>query len=215
MFGDEVVPTYLNAIGIFPSFPAGRSPIVDELRTHSDAIRRAATGMRGWVEQIPRDDLPGSCVTIVSAFHNLPDPHVEEEMKAFEGFASRGRWTRRSRQILFLVTQVWQDKGAEPKLIGAGIEVVTAFEKGRDANSASTLRTDEASAKILFDPDRSGRNKIWGGSRRVGAYWVDRSYGLGELSPVSGAYELGDQARLIKPLPSDIHAALRTFVCRY
>ena len=59
------------------------------------------------------------------------------------------------------------------------------------------------------------RNEIWGGSRRIGLYWVDGSYGLGDPAPVSGAYELGAQARLTEPLPADIHAALRTFACRY
>jgi hypothetical protein len=217
------VPSYLNATGALPSFAKGKSPIADELRTLSDAVRRASTGMRGWVAQIPRNDLPGRCVSIVSAFHNLPDPHVEEEVAHYEDFQERGTSGKNTRLMIFVVTQVWQTEGLEPKLIGAGIEAVTEFDPRSTTSLRRALQTGLRSApqagdavtRILCDSSRDGRNDLWGGSSRIGMLWADRSYGLLEARDFSAAYRMDGKTELTAKLPADVLAALRSFVVRY
>jgi hypothetical protein len=209
------VPSYLNATGKLPYFLKGRSPVADELRTLSDAVRRASTGMRGWVAQIPRIDLPGRCVSIVSAFHNLPDPHVEEEVAFYEDFLQSGKTRKNRRLLLFVVTQVWQTESGTPKLIGAGIEAVTEFTRQETTNLESVLRAEKAVVDILCDSSRNGRNDLWGGSSRTGLLWADRSYGLLESKDFSAAYRMDGTTDITLDLPADVLAALQSFVVRY
>lgn len=176
--------------------------------------------MRGWVAQIPRNDLPGRCVSIVSAFHNLPDPHVEEEVNYYEDFLERGTTAVNKRLMLFVVTQVWQTEvsqtgGGKPRLIGAGIEAVTEFDPRAPTNLEDALRGGAAATRILCDSSRTGRNDLWGGSRRIGMFWADRSYGLLDTKDSSAAYRMDGKTTLTPDLPADVVAALRAFVIRY
>ena len=207
------MPSYLNAVADLPPFGSGRSEAADVVRKTVTEIRAAARGMRGWVAQIPRTDLPGRCVSIVTAFHNLPDPHLEEERSVYENFEQHGR-VGRKRLVLLVATQVWQtetDDGA-PKLIGANLEVVSEFDPRKPNELRNLLRSQAAAEKILCDPSRLGRQDLWGGSKRTGIFWVDRSYGLLEPMDYAASY---DNDALTPDLPADITAALKAFVVRY
>lgn len=211
--GREVVPSYLEAVADLPPFASGRSEAADVVRKTASEVRAAARGMRGWVAQIPRLDLPGRCVSIVTAFHNLPDPHLEEERAFYEDFQERGT-VRNKRLVLFVATQVWQtetDDGA-PRLIGANLEVVSEFDPRNPNELRNMLRSHAAAEKILCDPSRLGRQDLWGGSQRTGILWVDRSYGLLEPMDFAASY---DSDALTPELPADITAALKAFAVRY
>ncbi len=175
---ETVVSDYLDAVGPYPA-----------------EVPKLTGEVYGWIAHYPRPRLPGRCMAVMAAFHNLRDPHLVEDI---------GRPLPKSGGLLVVVRQVWQTEGPEPRMIEASIEWTTEF-----GTSAPREVEDPLVEKLTFDHARMGQDRMWPGSQRAGMLWADRSFGVGPAKPYFARYDAhgwveGDE-------PSGFRAFVRRF----
>ena len=203
----------MDAIGPFPGAHAGR--VAAELASAFARLRGRPESLRALVTHYPRDDLAGSCVAIVTAFHDLPDHTVAEDEAAFAEFVSALRRGVPTPGMLFEVRQVWQLAGSQPRLIEATVELTDAFNTFTPRHVLDGTFPDEAVQAITADVMRGGHFEYAGGGARRGIIWCDRSMGLGEPRPWSAAYRLRPKREFGDPLDPELVRALKQFVRRF
>ena len=117
-------------------------------------------------------------MAIMTAFHNLPDPHMVEE---------RGTDFPKQGALMVVVRQVWQLNVENPRLIEASVEWTTEFDTGQAVVRLGLIE-DFTAAELTLDLARSGQDCNWPGTRRKGLFFCDQSLGQGEPKPYYATY---------------------------
>ena len=122
---------YLKAVGAFPKAQASGNAIATDLAGIYDALPARQSVLRANVTHYPRSDLPGKCFGVVTAFHDLPDFTIAEDLESFTKHLDGLRRGREMPGSLFEVRQVWQMAGDEPRLSAGSEHRVLSGERAR------------------------------------------------------------------------------------
>ncbi len=206
---------YLKAVGAFPTAQAGGNAIAAELAGIYAALPARQSVLRANVTHYPRNDLPGKCFGVVTAFHDLPDFTIAEDLESFTKHLDGLRSGREMPGSIFEVRQVWQMAGDEPRLIEATVEFSDRFASLAPRRLAPGFFPDKDVQKISADQMRGGHFEHAGGGVRRGIIWCDRSMGLGKPRPWSAAYRVSPKREFSDALSPELVAALKRFVSRF
>jgi len=209
------VTDYLKAVGAFPRVPADGNAIATELAEIYAALPARQSVLRANVTHYPRSDLPGKCFGIVTAFHDLPDFTIAEDLESFGKYLNALRRGREMPGSIFEVRQVWQMAGDEPRLIEATVEFSDRFASLARRRFAPGFFADKDVQKISADQMRGGHFEHAGGGVRRGIMWCDRSMGVGEPRPWSAAYRVSPKREFSGALDPELVTALKRFVSRF
>ena len=191
---------YLEAVGAFAG-DSGRGAAAGELARVWRRLREQARGgvgehpVRIFVNHYPRPDLPGRCVTLDVVVHTLPDPYLEGDRAWLQSNRTRLQRSEEIEGVLFEVRKTFQLEGGAPRLIEAGIEATTRIQHFAPRRREGWF-SDRRVARIVSDGLDGMHFMIYGGGKRVGMVWCDRSFGQGEPDPWAVAYRRRRQEAL-------------------
>lgn len=212
--------SYLDGVGAFFDLggPSGESLAADvhaELARAYSNLRVRLPRLHAIVSHYPRPDLPGKCFALVTAFYDVPDPHIVQHQPSYQGFLMRDRRGRPLHGAILEVRQVWQTEDGEPRLIEATVEVTDGLTAPGDRALTSNLFRNARVSDLTCDKTRGGHFAVYGHGDRRGWIWCDLSFGVGATQPWSAAYRVSPRRKLETNLPRAMTEALREFAIRF